>query len=176
MMSDQLENPCQEALTLLESGRFELWQGLPANCSIADMHRRWGPFDDSLVPGLLGQEAAEFTVVPVSGYDSEPRVWVRDEHIVLIDIEYPELTAVQLTQLGQPAARLDTYWHQLLLRQAHWVYPERGLSLLVNPGNNELLHLTLFTPTTVQTFEATLLLSLRTFRLRPSDSGEDELA
>jgi hypothetical protein len=67
--------------------------------------------------------------------------------------------------LGPPATKLDSYFSGLLLRESEWVYPERGLTIFVNPENFVPLHVFAYPQTTLPEYRRKFRLALgRTLR------------
>jgi len=161
---------CQQALAIFAERVFSRWQGLPAGCVLADVFAQFERLNEGVGAGTLGEarEEAQFTMLRVPGYAQPVRVWFRGVQVVLLDAEYPEIAPGEIEALGEPAVRLDYTWGRLQLEGGQHVWPDRGLALFVNPDNGALIHLSAFTPTSLEHYAQSLMLGLRTERLRHS--------
>ncbi len=160
---------CDRALELFSQQAFDEWHGLPAECRFADISRKFQLVADARGQSRLGDRQASFAVVTVSGYTEPVRVWLDDaDRVVLMDVEYPSMRLAPgdlLRVLGEPAAKLDTYWGTIELDAAEWVYPDRGLVLFINPDTNEVLRLGVFPATSLDGYEREFRMNLRQRRL-----------
>jgi hypothetical protein len=70
------------------------------------------------------------------GFPEAVRVWLDGERVVMLDAllrgRPADLKALTV-KLGAPAAKLDGVFSGVPMLQGEWIYPERGLALLVNP-------------------------------------------
>jgi hypothetical protein len=157
---------CAEALRAFASHRFANWRGLP-ECALTDVGAVWALLDEQAHPGIMGKRSASWTAASVPGYDESVQIWFDDDQVLLLLVEYPEFDGWPelLKQVGESVAKLDSYLGTLLLPGSEWVYPERGLTLYVNPENGALLRLAVYAPTTIERYEAELRLSFKMRRL-----------
>jgi hypothetical protein len=162
------ETACKAALRIWADRDFRRWRGLPAGCSLTDVTSVFPLLNDGVGMSILGEQNADFRMVMVDGYDSPVRVWSNDDHVLMLDVEFPQLSTsldALLAELGEPEARLDSFLSTLRLEQSEWVYPSRGLTLFINPDNDVLLRLAVYSPTTLDAYKKELLMNLRTRRL-----------
>ncbi|HJV95241.1 MAG TPA: hypothetical protein VJ608_04355 [Albitalea sp.] len=88
--------------------------------------------------------------------DDRPLVlWHRGDELVLLDFDEPFDEPDVLATLGAPAARLDVNWGVAPLPAGEWVYPERGLAVVVSP-QGRALRLIGFAPTSLAAYERDL--------------------
>ncbi|HJW10891.1 MAG TPA: hypothetical protein VJ598_03835, partial [Albitalea sp.] len=73
----------------------------------------------------------------------------------LLDFDEPFDEPDVLTTLGAPAARLDVNWGVAPLPAGEWVYPARGLAVVVSP-QGKALRLIGFVPTSLDAYERDL--------------------
>jgi hypothetical protein len=165
------ENPvseagsCAAALDLLATNRLAAWQGLPHDCDIDALSRRLGAPLGGPARATLGQEQrpTEFMVFRLDGQSRPLRAFEEQRRVLLLDLEYPVFDddADELrTALGDPAARLDFPWNVLLLKEAEWVYPARGLTLYINPDTRKVLRWAVYAPTDLDAYMRRLRLQL----------------
>jgi hypothetical protein len=163
---------CADALRAFAEHRLANWRGLPA-CTLAEVAAHWTLLDDQAHPGRIGHRSASRTSAQVHTYDEPVDIWFDGEQVFLLLVEYPEFEGWPelLKQVGEPVAKLDSYLGTLLIPGSEWVYPERGLTLYVNPENRALLRLAVYAPTTLERYEAELRLS---FKVRLLPLPEDD--
>jgi hypothetical protein len=151
---------------------FARWYGLPASTSIddvadiLDVDRSWHG------AGFLGSDkrSARWLSAAAPGFGQGIRVWIDDAQVLLLDA--PSLTLVDgvdvdvlLRGLGKPAAELESYLGTLAIARSELVYPERGLTLYVNPENGILLRAVAYEPGKLEHYMRRLRLDLRARRL-----------
>lgn len=156
----------QEALNQFVERDFRDWHGLPGDDSLANIRHYFSVFSDDIGQATLGQEKCYFLMLPVTGYDGSVRAWYTPDSkkVLLLDGSYPELSpdlASLLGALGEPAAKLDTYWGTLPVAQGEWVYPDRGLTLFLSEEDNAIYHLAVFAPISLAYYQENLRLPLR---------------
>ena len=166
VMPNSNNQPCADALHAFAAHHFANWRGLP-ECALTDVSAEWTLLDEQAHPGTLGKRGASWTAASAPGYDESVQIWYDDEHVLLLLVEYPEFEdwPALLEQVGEPLAKLDSYLSTLLIPGSEWVYPERGLTLYVNPENEALLRLAVYAPTTLERYESELRLSFKMRRL-----------
>jgi hypothetical protein len=170
---------CDAALELLAAARFGEWQGLPSTCSIDDLSRRFGPPLGGPARAALGEDQlpTDFMVFGLNGQSRPLRVFEEHRRVLLLDLEYPTLGGDADTlqaALGAPAARLDFPWNVLLLKDAEWVYPGRGLTLFINPDTRKILRWAVYTPTDLETYMRRLRLQLAEHELPLVESSAEQ--
>jgi hypothetical protein len=161
---------CADALRAFAEHRFSNWRGLPA-CTLDDVRAQWTLLDEEPHPGKIGETSGTWTAASVPGYDEPVQIWFEGQRVLLLLAEYPEFESwpALLKQLGEPVERLDSHLSTLLIRGSEWIYPERGLTLYVNPENRALLRLAVYPPTTLARYQAELRLSFKRRRLPLGD-------
>jgi hypothetical protein len=148
---------CHAALNTFARKAFETWRGLPADCAAEELFRVAPLLNTGIARGVRGRSKRWLysRVVRFERYAEPVRVWqyaLEDKRIVLLEVDYPALPQApnQLLQvIGEPEARLDCYWDILRLPAGEWVYPARGISLLVNVPTRTWLRVTVFAATTL---------------------------
>lgn len=133
------------------------WRGLP-ECTLAELAEVF-TVSPTRVAGVLGEEhrALEWLTVSGQGFPDSIMAWLDGERVVTLDarIMQPlvEWQALK-TALGAPTATLDGYIAGVLMKDSEWVYPERGLTLFVDPDpeGQALFHLTVYPKTTLSEY------------------------
>jgi hypothetical protein len=151
---------CATALEHVRRRDFHAWQGLPRDCALADAAEVF-ELSTGYAVGHLGRrhEQASFRVASLEGYLEPVRVWYRDDAVVLVTGEYPELPGelgTLLADYGEPEAKLD--YHQGVVEVAHgeWIYPQRGITLFLNADHSRLAKVAVYAPASMQHYEAEL--------------------
>lgn len=167
------KDSCEAALALVAAGSFQAWQGLPPGCSIDDLTRRFGA-SLGTARAALGEDLlpTDFMVFELSGQSRPLRAFVEHGRVLLLDLEYPVLgddADTLRAALGAPEAQLDFPWNVLVLEQAEWVYPRRGLTLFINPDTRKVLRWAVYTPTDLATYQRRLRLQLAERELPPAE-------
>jgi hypothetical protein len=75
-----------------------------------------------------------------------------DSKLLMSPEHFPGL----LVKLGEPAAKLDFIFANVELKAGEWVYPERGLTLFMNPENGYLLRVAAYPKTTLEHYRKDL--------------------
>jgi hypothetical protein len=94
-------------------------------------------------------------LVSFAEYPEPVRAWYDGDLLAVLETDYPALpmtSAALANLLGEPEARLDCYLDVLLLRAAEWVYPQRGLSVRINPATQIWLRVTAFGAMTLEAY------------------------
>jgi hypothetical protein len=167
-----------DALRVFVARDFAHWAGLAPGTTVGDVAAAF-EVDDTPQPALLGSEdrAAGWVTVEADGYPEGLRVWLDETDVALLDGPDVELPggaadlAPLLAQLGEPAARLDSYLGTYRIEGSEWVYPARGLTVYVNPENMLLLRVVGYAPTDLDTYERRLRIDLEMKRLPPRRNG-----
>ena len=179
MIDEKKATDVLKTLAALELGQ---WPGLCENILLDDARAIFSIDDQWHGSGRLGSESRRIDWYPVSAehFPEGLRLWVSDDHIVFIDAVRPELSGgldELLLALGQPLERLTSYLGTLPIENSEWVYPERGLTLFINPANHRLLRIAVYRPTGLQEYCKFLRLDLQRVRLPLSEqriSGEQQ--
>lgn len=159
------DSSCEAALALLAAGSFQEWQGLPPGCSIDDLTRYLGAPLGGPARAALGEDLqpTDFMVFQLGGQSRPLRAFDEQGRALLLDLEYPALgddADTLRAALGAPEAQLDFPWNVLVLREAEWVYPRRGLTLFINPDTRKILRWAVYAPTDLETYRRRLRLQL----------------
>jgi len=161
----------------IETRDFVGWNGLPDSCTPSDLFDDF-PIDLSGRPTRpLGKlfKPAVFVVLEIDGY-YRPTVSIRDNELVLFDGMNPELRGgfTRLRDdLGEPVARLDCFYGTLEIPNAECVYPERGITVFLNPETGKALHIAVYRCTDLDNYVRTLRPNLRK-ELRPLSRFDEE--
>jgi hypothetical protein len=157
---------CVVALKAFAWPDLDGWRGLPAGCGIGDLQAAWGFRDDGWRgSGYLGDDsrALEWVSATPAGFPDSVRVWLDGDHMVLLDapiLGKPSDLEILATKLGVPAAKLDSYFN-VKIEEGEWVYPERGLTLFINPENRVPLRAVAYVPTTLDEYRRSLRPQMR---------------
>ena len=169
---------CEAALRRLATRSLASWRGLPPGCTVASVEALFPPRSPGEGVGFLGRSFRRVVYRPVSveGFSQPVRVWSVDGLVVLMDVAHPELAEPAgslLAALGDPEVRLDLWWDDLLLAAGEWVYPARGLTLLLDPDSQSVLHLAVYAVTSLTAYQDTLRLDMHAEDL-PDDPDDVE--
>lgn len=164
------DNEATNVLEKLVALELKDWSGLPAGTLLKHAGEVFEVEEDWRGTGSLGSECrkTDWYAVAAERFVQGLRLWVRDGQLILIDAPLPDLP-IELDELldalGPPLKRLDSYLGTLLIENSEWVYPQRGLTLFVNPGNRRLLRIAVFQPVGIEAYRSTLRLNLQRVRL-----------
>jgi hypothetical protein len=153
---------CDDARAAIRKGRFVGWQGLPRECAPAALFGV--DFDEGWGLRKLGSalEPARMRLLELGGY-YRPLVSVRDGRVVMFDATNPELdggwTALS-ADLGAPEAARDFVYSTVTMPGGERIHANRGVTVFLNPENQEVVHIAVYAPTTVADYEAHLRPSL----------------
>lgn len=152
---------CSVARKQIANRDFVGWTGIPPACDAADLFGA-PPADLASRPRRnLGDEfmPAQFWVLDLPGYYRPTASFVGGK-LVLFDGMNPELAgpfAALRDDLGAPAGRLDWERGTLKIAGGEWVYPERGITLFVDPdAPDTALHIAVYRVTNLDTYRRTL--------------------
>ena len=145
---------CRAASTAIEMRHFVGWRGLPEGCTANALF--------GLSPGTalgstsLGREneSAGTRLLNIDGY-YRPLAHVREGVVAVFDGTNPSLESgweALRADFGTPQARFDWVHSTVLMPAGEWVYAERGLTAFVNPENGFVIHITLYSPTSVENY------------------------
>ena len=154
---------CVVALKSFVWPHLENWKGLSPECTVAAVSEAWSYVDDGWrESGWVGDEdeprALTWFSAAGEGFPDGVRVWLDGPHVVMLEAQVlgdaSHLQAL-VAKLGRPAAKLDAFF-DIKMKKSEWVYPERGLTLYVNPENHVLLSAVGYAPTTLKNYLRTL--------------------
>lgn len=112
--------------------------GLPA-CRLADLAQAFTvPEGGWRGSGYVGEDHRPLSWLNATGggFPGPVRAWLDGDEVVMLDAEIlgrPADLEALAAKLGEPAAKLDSYLAGVLLPGSEWVYPDRGLTLFVEP-------------------------------------------
>ncbi len=134
------------------------WRGLSPGTTVADVAAVFAVDREFAGASPLGArfEPAEWMAASADAFPDGVRIWFRGEHVVLFDAQL-ELDAPGdslLAELGEPEARWDAALGPVPLAGSEWVYPDRGLTLYVDPETRRIDRLLAYEPTTLETYAA----------------------
>ena len=148
------------------------WRGLSQH-TLLDHARQVFDIDDEWCgSSMLGTDRRQtywFTVT-CDGFPEGLRIWTSGNEVILLDASSPDLPGgldALLTALGSPQAQLDSYLGTLRIENSEWVFPERGITVFVNPDNHLLLRIAVYRPSKLSEYEQSLRLDLKKTRLPP---------
>jgi hypothetical protein len=123
--------------------------GLPAELPLSTVVEHLHGDRDAYVRFFLGDPPREafWTPAPVAGF-AAVKIWFRDETVVKLHGEWPQLDVTAAAVLGTPDDRLD--------EQQEDVWAGRGIALATDEPGEIVRSLSLFAPTTPATYGQTL--------------------
>lgn len=155
-----MPDSCSDAVSKFLSKNLITWTGLPATCTLAALSGL--EVGDEETHTVLGEGAvpAVYRRARAASYSEGIAVWLRDGQIVRISVRLPELPDPPglLRALGTPDAKLDT-WSAvtpMLLHEAEWVYPQRGVALVLSSDKCNVLELIVYVPTSIEGYRKRL--------------------
>lgn len=157
------EGACDAAFAAIANGDYSDWQGLPADCPLGAFLERFPPVNDGVGKFHLGSSfrsmAFRVSLPPRTG-DEPLRAWFDERRVVLVDMEASATLASRrealVAALGEPEAKLESYFGVLELKDAEWVYPERGITLIIDPEDDRLMRVLLYPRTDLDTYQREL--------------------
>jgi hypothetical protein len=164
---------CMDSLHAFAAKAFADWRGLLSPCLIEDALHILMPQDEWIGTGSLGSDAlaASYRFCRVPSYPAPVRVWFADSEVRLIEAEGPleSLSFAQLTrQLGEPEARLDSWYGFAAVEKGEWVYAARGIAVSCGPSGREVSRLYVFAPISVQDYVQDVRINQRQRPLPPA--------
>lgn len=149
---------CEEVRGAIAARRFVGWRGLPARCTSEALFGV--PLDDSwgALPLGASHARARSRLLDLAGY-YRPLAYARDGQLVVFDAMNPQLAgslAELEDSLGAPDAVLDWVFGNVPMPNGERVYAGRGITLFMNPENQVVIYVTVYTPTTVNAYQQKL--------------------
>lgn len=148
---------CEKALQQLKSMDLRGWTGLPGACTKADVTAVFAGGDDAGGRFHLGSEfdAATFHMLSFPGHTEPLQMWLVDGDVRLLETEDPKLVGgldALKADLGEPEATLEFAWDVLTVK-GELVWPGKGITVFVNPGNQVVLRVAVYAPTTLDAYK-----------------------
>lgn len=151
---------CSDAISKFLAKDLTTWTGLPPTCTLAALSGL--DVGDDETQTVLGEAAApaSYRRARASSYSEAITLWLRDGNIVRISVRLPELSDPPglLRALGAPGAKLDA-WSAItptLVHEAEWVYPRRGIALVLSSDHRNVLELVTYSPTSIDEYRKRL--------------------
>jgi hypothetical protein len=152
----------------LLSGRWQAWQDLPAECSLATLERQFGGSTVLDTTDELGNDSTSCTR---SSLNDEPiLVWHREREVLLVECDFLSAPLPAPPFHGKEIRRLDAAWGATILRGGEWVMADRGLALVVTSGS-KVVTCRGFAATTFDHYVATLRPCQKVLRLPNAARG-----
>jgi len=123
--------------------------GLPAELPVSAVVEHLRGDRDAYVRFFLGEPPQEafWTPAPVAGF-ATVKIWFRNETVVKLHGEWPQLDVTAAAVLGAPDDRLD--------EQQEDLWSGHGIALATDEPGDVVASLSLFAPTTPTTYRQTL--------------------
>ena len=151
---------CSDAVSKFLAKDLATWTGLPATCTLSALSGL--EVGDDETQTVLGEaaEPATYRRARASAYSEAITIWLRAGKIVRISVRLPELPDPPelLRALGAPEAKLDA-WSAItptLIHEAEWVYPHRGIALVLSSDKRNVLELVTYAPTSIDEYRKKL--------------------
>jgi hypothetical protein len=160
---------CESVFRDFGARRFADWSGLPRDCAISQLAAASRSGMPGVGSGRIGKRAAEFRTFKIDGFPHAVRAWFEGDTLLMLDAEYPDPSgtlAAEIEKLGEPEARLDSWWDVLNLKRAEWVYASRGLAAFINPDNRTVLRLLAFPPASLADYERNFRIDWRSIEFQ----------
>ena len=130
---------------------FCAWTGIPVQLLYSDFCNYFPAVSDNYGVGRLGRHNIEayYRMHDIEGYRLASQVWFIENELQLIELNFPILKHPTLdidACIGSPAAKLDYHLDIALIKKGAWIYPKRGISLLMDSPGVELMKVYLFHP------------------------------
>ena len=160
------QTACQKVLKAYARRDFADWRGLPADCTVDEVLHVFNAQDEWIGSGNLGLDAvsANYRYCLVPSFNAPVRVWFVPKRVLQLEAENPpdDLTTTALeSALGEPLAKLDSYFGVALIEQNEWVYPERGIAFNTQSEGTGITRLCVFAPTTLESYRHKIRLNVR---------------
>jgi len=157
--------PCNQIRQAVEGRDFIGWKGLMAGCASGEIIAGLPTSLRDLPARYLGEDyrPVAFVLLALAGY-YRPMASFDGDRLVMIDGALPELHGglePLLADLGAPEAQLDWYYGTLEIKAGERVFPRRGITLFLNTTRDKALHIALFHPTALDTYNRELRPHLR---------------
>jgi hypothetical protein len=138
--------PCEDAIEGFLSGDPARLRGLPADCTLPDAFDRLG------FSALLGEPGTGYDVHRSKRGKLNARAWLTTSNkLVLVDATEPPVAAYGL---GEPDARLDFTWRDVVMPNAEAIYLSRGIAVATD--GPRVVRVAIFQPTTLDEYRRSL--------------------
>ncbi len=157
---------CLDALHAFAAKAFAGWRGLPQSCSVDDVLGVFAPQSEWIGAGALGRDSvpASYRFCTAPSYAAPIRLWFVESQIRLLEAEGPLdglPFAALAAQMGEPEAKLDTWFGFARVEAGEWVYAARGIAFAGDSGCRQVHRLWVFAPATLEHYLQTLRVDLR---------------
>src|SRR5882672_7097245 len=101
---------CAASLRIFAGRDFSQWTGLAPSCSLEEVIQSFPLLNEGVGLARLGRKKRQFRMLVVEGFDHPVRVWLDGAQVLLLDVQYPEISPslpLLLEKLGDPSAKLD---------------------------------------------------------------------
>ena len=125
--------------------------GLPPGLAVDDVAAELGADPAAFGRFFLGDPAQETfwcPVLGVEGFDNTIKIWFRDNKVVKLDGEWPELAPGAAAVLGEPELELDHRLDVTVVERGEKVWPSKGIALRMNRSGSLVVSISMFPPTT----------------------------
>lgn len=104
---------------------------------------------------FLGRPPRETFWCPatVAGFDGPVKIWFRDDRVVKIEGEWPDLAPDAAATLGPPDAELDYRRDVATVTGGEKVWADKGVAIKMNQSGRQVIALAVFAPTTLDGFD-----------------------
>jgi hypothetical protein len=147
---------CSNAIELFDHQQFSQWHGLSEDCTPSWIATHAGGDLRQANTHWLGEkkQPASFLGLKFQGYDEVVRLWFRGDKTVILEAKYPALKDVKslLAHLATPTAKLDYYFGVVRNQQGEYVYPDRGITLFMNTGRDNVVKIWVYAPMDLQAY------------------------
>ena len=152
---------CVVALKVFTWPHLEGWRGLAPRCSLTDLKQVLEVPDGRPGSGSIGADRRELSWLwsVGNGFPDSIRVWLDGDQVVLLETKVvgkPADFVALARKLGEPAAKLDSFFGLAAIPKGEWVYPDRGLTLFVNPEDHDPWRVAVYRPTTLEDYKKRL--------------------
>ena len=166
-MAVKKQNDCTAFVRQLRTLDFSRMRGIPKHCDSMQLHHHFPAIAGTPGRGVLGQarRPTEFWLSSaVNDFCGQLRIWFRREEIVRLDLDFPLSFdwERQTEGWGQPQARQDYYFDNILFKQAAYVWLLRGISILFNAEQSAITQILIYQPCSIGHYQNEIFLSLPT--------------
>lgn len=144
-----VRSDCRDAIEAFVNGDFARVHGLPAGCGLAELRAVLEPSAGE-ANGNLGEPTSPRTIRYFHSAKQREivRAWFAGDRLTLIDVDFPtsDSIAAYVAALGEPEARLDYPWQDIVVERGEYVWPARGV---VAAASAKVIRAGLFAPGTL---------------------------